>query len=393
MRAQNGLVAALRVIFFALLSVNTASAQVAVATDDAYVQANFATTNYGSGPGIILKNNVSSNNINVRLGYMQFDLSSGFVSFPSTYVLNMVVSGNNQGAVPSPPQSFPGAMTSDPATFVLQVWGLTANTAWSEGTMTWNTAVGSPRAFNVSTASQTGWGFDEAQAQLLATCSLGANTPPSTFTCGSTALTNFMNSNIGQTNVTLMFRRTDTNSQANLTFATKQYNTGVTAGTYAPTFGPPGEFGTTSTAGPTNTYIGTIASVTTSVPTSSVVADQIQANLAGLITSTGGDNPVQYLQYRVNPAGPWTIVNLGVGFSSYTTTVTGLLPGTTYDVQAYATNQGGTSFGSILNFTTPALPSATSITGITGIPTLSNLGLLLMATLIGIFGLRLVKRH
>jgi len=45
----------------------------------------------------------------------------------------------------------------------------------------------------------------------------------------------------------------------------------------------------------------------------------------------------------------------GIGTGSFTSSITGLTPGTTYHVRAYATNSVGTSYGSDVSFTTNAL--------------------------------------
>jgi uncharacterized protein (TIGR02145 family) len=51
------------------------------------------------------------------------------------------------------------------------------------------------------------------------------------------------------------------------------------------------------------------------------------------------------------------------GTGNYTSVITGLVPGTTYYVRAYATNSAGTSYGNELSFiTTPGLPSLTTTT-------------------------------
>jgi hypothetical protein len=52
----------------------------------------------------------------------------------------------------------------------------------------------------------------------------------------------------------------------------------------------------------------------------------------------------------------------GNGDGSFTSTLTGLLPGTTYYVRAYATNSVGTNYGDDVTFTTEALSKATVTT-------------------------------
>ena len=49
--------------------------------------------------------------------------------------------------------------------------------------------------------------------------------------------------------------------------------------------------------------------------------------------------------------------NDGNGTGSYTSGITGLTPGNTYYVRAYATNQNGTGYGTTLDFNTPDIPS------------------------------------
>jgi uncharacterized protein (TIGR02145 family) len=43
----------------------------------------------------------------------------------------------------------------------------------------------------------------------------------------------------------------------------------------------------------------------------------------------------------------------GMGTGSFTSAITGLIPNTTYNVRAYATNDLGTGYGSVVSFTTP----------------------------------------
>lgn len=52
----------------------------------------------------------------------------------------------------------------------------------------------------------------------------------------------------------------------------------------------------------------------------------------------------------------------GVGNGAFVSAVTGLVPGTTYYLRAYATNTAGTSYGSQRTLTTPALPTVTTAT-------------------------------
>ena len=64
-------------------------------------------------------------------------------------------------------------------------------------------------------------------------------------------------------------------------------------------------------------------------------------------------------------SGPHTVED--PGSSTFSSTMTGLTPGTTYYVRAYVTNRVGTSYGLEVTFTTLAIPEVTtaSVTGIT----------------------------
>ena len=57
----------------------------------------------------------------------------------------------------------------------------------------------------------------------------------------------------------------------------------------------------------------------------------------------------------------------GSGTGSYTSTIAGLQPGTTYHVRAYATNEGGTGYGNDLTFITSAVLPVLTTTTVSGI--------------------------
>ena len=59
----------------------------------------------------------------------------------------------------------------------------------------------------------------------------------------------------------------------------------------------------------------------------------------------------------------------GTGTGSFTSTVSGLNPGTTYHLRAYAINSEGTGYGSIVSFATQGSAAITSTTSATGITT------------------------
>jgi hypothetical protein len=114
----------------------------------------------------------------------------------------------------------------------------------------------------------------------------------------------------------------------------------------------------------------------------------ISSNLAGSggVISSDGGSPItaKGICWSLNPSP--TIANSkttdGAGAASFSSTMTGLNPLTTYYVRAYATNALGTAYGSELGFTTtdlvtpgPTVPVVgTSTTAITGSSTASSGG-------------------
>jgi hypothetical protein len=98
--------------------------------------------------------------------------------------------------------------------------------------------------------------------------------------------------------------------------------------------------------------------VTTAAATS---ITSTSAVLGGNVTNDGGaavtDRGVVYSSTNTTPAiggvGVTRDAN-GTGTGSYSKTISGLTPGTTYYVRAYATNSVGTSYGTVVSFTTAA---------------------------------------
>ena len=95
------------------------------------------------------------------------------------------------------------------------------------------------------------------------------------------------------------------------------------------------------------------------------------ATLGGNVTATGGasvtERGVVYLVGTGTPTTSNTKDPNGNGTGPFSETISGLTPGTTYSVRAYATNSVGTSYGSVVSFTTPV--TVVSVTGITPSPT------------------------
>ena len=110
----------------------------------------------------------------------------------------------------------------------------------------------------------------------------------------------------------------------------------------------------------TQTTVPTVTTNTVSSITSST------ATCGGDVTSTGG---VSVTARGVcwgtsqNPTVSDTHTTNGTGSGSFTSSITGLAPGTTYYVRAYATNSVGTSYGEQRSFTTLAVtPTVTTNT-------------------------------
>lgn len=118
--------------------------------------------------------------------------------------------------------------------------------------------------------------------------------------------------------------------------------------TNAPTTTPPTV--TTTTASAIAAYTATSGGNVTAAGTASVTA-------RGVVWSTA--------------TGPTTALSTkttdGNGTGTFTSSITGLQPGTRYYYRAYATSNDGTSYGSELNFTTLALPTVTTTTPATSI--------------------------
>ena len=116
--------------------------------------------------------------------------------------------------------------------------------------------------------------------------------------------------------------------------------------------------------------------VAPTVTTAATAITSTSAVLGGTITADGGatvtDRGVVYSSTATTPviggAGTTQDVNTS-GTATYSKTIAGLAPGTTYYVRAYATNSVGTSYGAVVSFTTlAAVPTVTtaapaSITG------------------------------
>ena len=340
----------------ALSSVGSVLASSVVVSDDTWVEGDATSSVFGSNATVLAKNN-GSNNTNVRFPFFRFDLSNYSDAFDDASGLNLAIISANQGSRPSPPQSYAGAVSNGPATFVVELWGLTQSVEWSESTLTWNKAHRELVSLGTGYANQAGRGFNPDQASLLATCSVPASSVPFAWFCSSKELTDFMNARLGSNHATLMFRRTDTNSQANWGAASKEYvnsGEGINVGDFAPTFGPRGVFGDGLGPAPSGTYQGGGAEIAPVADETSVSDNIVEADIKGKVTDTGGDNPERFCRFREQGSDEWIVTFVGVGPSGdFACSVSGLKPDTVYETQTFVTNAGGTVFEDVTLLTTP----------------------------------------
>lgn len=117
----------------------------------------------------------------------------------------------------------------------------------------------------------------------------------------------------------------------------------------------------TVTGSPSITHYGTEVSFTTSTNDPTVTTNSsitsitgTGATVSGNVVSTGGATVSERgIQYSLIPnmSSGITSVTSGSGTGTFSATLTGLTPATTYYVRAYGTNTHGTGYGAIYNFT------------------------------------------
>ncbi len=103
----------------------------------------------------------------------------------------------------------------------------------------------------------------------------------------------------------------------------------------------------------------TVPTVTTSQVTN---IQQTSATGGGNVTNSGGANVTERgicWSTSHNPTTSSSHASNGTGTGSYTVNMSGLSPGTTYYVRAYAINSQGTAYGSEVSFSTSQIPSYT----------------------------------
>ena len=96
------------------------------------------------------------------------------------------------------------------------------------------------------------------------------------------------------------------------------------------------------------------------------------ARSGGDVTSDGGASVTARgvcWSTSVNPTTAGSHTTDGSGTGAFTSLITGLTPGTTYHVRAYATNSVGSSYGSDVSFTTSAVVATVTTTAVSNITT------------------------
>ncbi len=112
--------------------------------------------------------------------------------------------------------------------------------------------------------------------------------------------------------------------------------------------------GATLTVSPANPTVSTtaISGITT---TSAASGGNVTLDGGAAITARG-----VCWATTTNPTTANTTTTDGTGTGTYTSAITGLTPGTTYYVRAYATNSAGTAYGSQVNFKAYQIPTITT---------------------------------
>jgi hypothetical protein len=120
------------------------------------------------------------------------------------------------------------------------------------------------------------------------------------------------------------------------------------------------------------TTLEAVLPVLTSTSTTTMIT-QNTAVSGGIIASNGGSKILNYgvcWSIGTNPTILNSKTNQGSGIGTFTSSIIGLIPNTTYYVRAYATNSVGTVYGNVITFKTnaavlPIISATTSVNSIT----------------------------
>ena len=122
-----------------------------------------------------------------------------------------------------------------------------------------------------------------------------------------------------------------------------------------------------ATNGVGTSYGADVSFTTPTIPTVTTIAISkltgISASSGGNVASDGGSSVTARgicVSLTANPTTADPKTNDGTGLGAFTSALSGLTPGTTYHLRAYATNSVGTSYGDDVVFTTPTAPTVTT---------------------------------
>jgi len=108
--------------------------------------------------------------------------------------------------------------------------------------------------------------------------------------------------------------------------------------------------------------IVTTTAVTSITSTTAISGGEISSDGGGSVTARG-----VCWSTSANPTTADTKTSDGTGTDPFTSSITGLTPGATYHVRAYATNSIGTAYGNDVSFTTSTIIPTVTISAITNI--------------------------
>jgi len=261
-----------------------------------------------------------------------------------------LVYGNTTGSA-----TFNVAVGSGGGTFTSTLTGLAQGTTYyvrSFATNGQGTAYGAETSFTTQTTPTVS--VTATPTSLTTTSAVGGGTISSAG--GATITTSGLVWGVSTNpEITLTTKTTDgttsgtfTSSITGLTQGTTYHVRAYATNSIGTSYGPDITFATLTT--PTVSATATVTSITGTTATS-----------GGTITADGGASvTVRGLVWGTSTGSSTYSVTTGAGTDTYTSSLTGLTPATTYYVRAFATNSVGTVYGPEVSFSTPSLPILTA---------------------------------